>query len=102
MHFLSIKRSIDLLIALPAVVLLLPLWAVVAAAIYLEDPGPVFFRQKRVGRDGDLFSIIKFRSMRVNDVPPLTLGMVKHDHALVTRVGYLLRRTKLDETPQFL
>lgn len=96
------KRFIDVFGALVSISLLLPVWILTVICIYVENPGPIFFRQVRPGRNGKLFTVYKFRSMYVNNIPPLELGPVKHDHALVTKVGYILRRTKLDETPQYL
>lgn len=98
----SLKRSVDILIAVPALVLLIPLWIILGLGIFIEDRGPIFYKQKRLGKNGKLFTIYKFRSMYVNNIPPLELGAIKHNHSLVTRIGYIMRRLKLDETPQFL
>jgi len=95
------KRLFDLLGAVLALALLWPLLAAVALWIKLDSPGPVLFRQQRVGRHGRLFSIHKFRTM-VADAPQrgpqLTVG---HD-ARITRAGTFLRRNKIDELPQLL
>lgn len=96
------KRILDIFLSLLAVIILLPLWIIVAIAIFAEDRGPICFRQTRLGQDGILFILYKFRSMRVNQIPPLELGAIKHNHALVTSVGYVIRRFKIDETLQFL
>jgi O-antigen biosynthesis protein WbqP len=71
----------------------------IAVAISVEDGGPVLFRQKRVGRGGELFEVLKFRSMPVatRDLPSAQAGRVK-----VTRVGKIIRRTNLDELPQLI
>jgi lipopolysaccharide/colanic/teichoic acid biosynthesis glycosyltransferase len=84
------------------VFLLIPLWIILSVSIFIEDRGPIFYRQKRLGKDGKLFTLYKFRSMYVNNIPPLELGAIKHNHTLVTHIGYVMRRLKLDETPQFL
>ena len=84
------KRTIDLLVSLGVVVLSLPVMLLIAVAIRLDSPGPVFFRQERIGRFGGVFLMLKFRSMRAD--AHLTLR--------VTRVGRFLRRTRLDELPQ--
>lgn len=97
-----IKRTVDLLISACAIIFLLPFWILLGLCIYLEDPGKIFFKQQRLGKNGKLFTIYKFRSMYINNIPPMELGAIKHDHSLVTRVGYFIRRFKLDETPQFL
>ena len=77
-----------------------PLWVVLAAAIKLEDGGPVFYRQDRVGRGGHRFSAMKFRSMRT-DAEALTgpVQAAEHDPR-VTRVGRWMRKTAMDELPQ--
>jgi lipopolysaccharide/colanic/teichoic acid biosynthesis glycosyltransferase len=97
-----IKRAFDLAVALPGLVAIAPIGALVAAAIRLEDGGPVFFRQPRVGKGGRLFRIWKFRTMRVGAEKAggslLTVGADPR----ITRVGGLLRRYKLDEFPQLL
>ncbi len=93
------KRLFDLAVSLVALVLLALPMALVAAWIKLDSPGPVFFRQQRVGRHGVPFSIHKFRTMRADAGGlALTVG----DDARITRAGRWLRRTRLDELPQLL
>ena len=93
------KRAFDLLGAGLALLLLAPLMVVVALWIKLDSPGPVFFRQQRVGRHGVPFLIHKFRTMRADaEGLPLTVG----DDPRITRAGRFLRRTRLDELPQFI
>ena len=95
------KRVFDLLGAAIALILLWPLFVAVALWIKLDSPGPVMFRQQRVGRHGRLFAIHKFRTM-VADAPQrgpqLTLG----DDPRITPAGAFLRRSKIDELPQLL
>jgi lipopolysaccharide/colanic/teichoic acid biosynthesis glycosyltransferase len=94
------KRVLDVVCSLLALLLSSPLLLLVAVVIKFSSPGPVLFRQKRVGKGGRLFEILKFRSMRINaeqEGPPITSAGDKR----VTVVGALLRRTKLDELPQF-
>lgn len=96
-----IKRFVDLLIAAAGLLLLSPLFLVIAALIRAETPGPVFFRQVRVGRAARPFRICKFRTMRANaeaEGPEITLD----DDQRVTRVGRFLRDHKLDELPQLI
>ena len=94
----AFTRWLDVGIALAAVVVLSPLFLVSAALILLTDGRPVIFRQKRVGRHGELFDILKFRTMEIeNSGLPITAGGDRR----VTLVGARLRKYKLDELPQF-
>lgn len=96
-----LKRGLDLAIALPLFVLCAPLMLALAALIKIDSAGPVFFRQKRLGRGGAAFDILKFRTMTVlEDGENVT--QVRQDDDRVTRVGRWLRRASLDELPQFL
>ena len=93
------KRAFDVVAAVVGLVLLAPLFLAVAAWIRLDSPGPVFFRQERVGRGGVPFWIHKFRTMRVEAAgPAITVGADPR----ITRAGVFLRRTKIDELPQLL
>lgn len=94
-----VKRLFDLLGATLALLLLSPLLLVAALAVRLDSPGPVFYRQQRVGRGGVPFSIHKFRTMcHGAGGPLLTVG----DDPRITRVGAFLRRTRIDELPQLI
>ena len=94
-----IKPACDAIVALALLILLLPVLALLAVAIRLDSRGPALFTQDRVGRQGALFTIYKFRTMRTDlSGPVLTQA---HDPR-ITRVGRLLRRTSLDELPQLL
>ena len=93
------KRAFDIVAALLGLALLWPVFLAVAAWIRLDSPGPVFFRQERVGRGGVPFRIHKFRTMRV-DAPALGPQITVGDDPRITRAGRWLRRTKLDELPQ--
>ncbi|RDH83403.1 MAG: sugar transferase [endosymbiont of Escarpia spicata] len=93
------KRLFDLLLTLPGLLLLLPLMAVIALWVRLDSPGPVLFRQQRVGRGGVSFALLKFRSMRFDAEklgPKVTVGADPR----ITRSGQFLRKSKLDELPQ--
>ena len=98
------KRPYDLAVLAAAHLILLPLWVllwtVIPLAIWLEDRGPVFFRQRRVGRQGREFVFLKFRTM-VTGADESGLMTMDHDPR-VTRVGSILRRTALDELPQVI
>ena len=94
-----LKRAFDLMAAAAGLVLLAPLLAVVAAAVRRSSPGPVLFRQERVGRGGRTFMLLKFRTMRV--AAEAEQGRFEAGGSpRVTPLGRLLRRTKLDELPQ--
>jgi exopolysaccharide biosynthesis polyprenyl glycosylphosphotransferase len=94
-----IKHALDLFVAAVALVLLSPLFAVIAVLIKLDSPGPVFFIQERAGRYGRPFKMVKFRSMRA-DAPPVAPSPGRRDDPRVTRIGRILRETSLDELPQ--
>lgn len=95
------KRAFDLLAAGLSLLLLSPLMLGIAVAIKLDSPGPVLFRQLRVGRHGVLFRIRKFRTM-VADAPQRGPSLTVGDDARITRTGRWLRRTRLDELPQLV
>lgn len=102
---LLIKHALDKVIAGLFIALTLPIGLLSALALWLEDRGPVFFVQKRLGLDGHIFSMYKFRSMRVNSHVLLNADgstRVEQHDARVTVVGGVLRRTSLDELPQLL
>jgi lipopolysaccharide/colanic/teichoic acid biosynthesis glycosyltransferase len=97
---MSAKRLLDVLLSGAGLIASSPLWALIAAAIKLESPGPVFYKQVRVGEGGRHFNAIKFRSMVENaeaGVGPVQAAA--HDPR-VTRVGRMLRATAMDELPQ--
>jgi exopolysaccharide biosynthesis polyprenyl glycosylphosphotransferase len=95
-----IKRAMDVVLSLAALAVLLPFFPLLAALIWLEDRGPIFYRQERMGLDGRSFMILKFRSMRVNaESSTGPVWAIKNDPRR-TRVGELLRRWSLDELPQ--
>ena len=93
------KRAVDVAVAALGLTGLAPLLAAIAAAVWLDSPGPVLYRARRVGRGGVEFTMYKFRTMqarRAEHGPRITHG----DDRRITRVGGVLRRTKLDELPQ--
>jgi exopolysaccharide biosynthesis polyprenyl glycosylphosphotransferase len=109
---MAIKRALDLTISSLSLLILAPLFALIAIAIKVDSRGPVFFRQERVGKGGKPFTIVKFRSMddgaeaRLDEVVDLSslaepAFKVRNDPR-VTRVGRFLRRTSLDELPQLI
>jgi exopolysaccharide biosynthesis polyprenyl glycosylphosphotransferase len=96
----ALKRLLDIVFSACALVLGLPFWCIVAAAIKLESPGSALYSQERVGRYGRVFVMYKFRSMRTDAEKDGPQWARKHD-ARVTRVGRFIRKTHIDEIPQF-
>ncbi|MEA3122780.1 MAG: hypothetical protein QOH33_2370 [Paraburkholderia sp.] len=95
------KELFDRVFAACALIGLAPLMIAIALAVKLSSPGPVFFKQKRKGADGRVFTIYKFRSMRMHRAEPGIVTQAVRQDPRVTRVGAFLRRTSLDELPQF-
>ncbi|WP_322023099.1 undecaprenyl-phosphate glucose phosphotransferase [Burkholderia sp. BCC1977] len=95
------KFAFDRLFAVAVLIPLLPLLAVLAIAVKLSSPGPVLFRQRRKGADGREFHILKFRTMRTHRAQPGVVRQAARNDARITPVGAFLRRTSLDELPQF-
>lgn len=102
-HFF--KRVFDLIIALLALPFVLLIIAIIAPFIYFDDKGPIFYAGKRIGRDGRLFGMLKFRSMKVN-APDIRMenGDTYNgdDDPRVTKIGRFMRKTSIDEIPQFI
>lgn len=98
---LAMKRAMDIVISGGALLVLWPALALIALAIRIDDPGPVFYRQVRVGRNGKEFRIFKFRTMVVDaDKKGLQITVGRDNR--ITRMGAFLRRTKLDELAQLI
>lgn len=96
-----VRRLVDILVAGGGLLLLSPFFVLVALGIKLNSPGPVFYRAQRVGKDGNLFRLFKFRSM-VSGADKHGPGITVSGDARITSVGRFLRRTKIDELPQLL
>lgn len=96
-HFF--KRLIDVILSFIGGIVLLPIFLIIAIAIVIDDPGPVFFKQKRVGKNKKLFWLHKFRSMKVK-TPDIPTHLLSNPEQYITRVGKFLRKTSLDELPQ--
>ena len=95
-----IKRLFDIIFSLVGIVFLLPIFIVVSILIKIDSLGPVFFLQKRVGLNEDIFKIIKFRTMRVNHNNSLTITL--ENDVRITRIGKILRKYKIDEIPELI
>lgn len=96
------KRLLDLLITVPAIVLLTPILLATAVAIKLDSRGPILFRQRRMGRGNRLFDVYKFRSMRADGADRDGVRSASRGDDRVTRVGRIIRATSIDELPQLL
>lgn len=97
-----LKRPLDFLISLIALVILCPIFLIIAVWIKLNSKGPVFFRQKRVGKNKELFEIYKFRSMRTDTPSDMPTHLLNDPEAFITSSGKFLRKTSLDELPQLI
>lgn len=96
----SIKRGIDKALSFAGLVVLAPIYAGISLAIIIDDPGPVLFTQKRVGKDKEFFKLHKFRSMKMSTPHDVPTHMLENPEQYITRVGKILRKLSLDELPQ--
>ena len=94
------KRLLDIILSGCAIVILSPLLLIIAVAIKIDDPGPVLFRQKRVGIHKTHFSIMKFRTMKMNTPKDTPTHLLENPEQYITKVGKFLRKSSLDELPQ--
>ena len=95
-----IKRGLDVLLSFGGLVVLSPVFLILAVAIYIDDPGPVLFTQKRVGKNKQYFKLHKFRSMKMCTPHDKPTHMLENPQSYITRVGKFLRAHSLDELPQ--
>jgi Undecaprenyl-phosphate glucose phosphotransferase len=104
-HFglnIVVKRAMDIVLSALALVLLSPVMLTIAALIKLTTPGPIFYRQERCGLNGQSFQMLKFRSMRIDAEQQTGAVWAAKDDPRRTRLGTFLRKTSLDELPQFI
>ena len=94
------KRLLDLVLSGLGILVLAPVYLILAVAIKIDDPGPVFFRQKRVGLHKSHFQIMKFRTMKMETPRDVPTHLLENPEQYITRVGKILRKTSLDELPQ--
>ena len=94
------KRLLDILLSACGIAVLWPVYLIVAIAIKIDDPGPVFFKQKRVGIHKTHFQILKFRTMKMDTPKDTPTHLLENPQQYITRVGRVLRKTSLDELPQ--
>lgn len=99
-----VKRLIDVVLSACGIVVLLPVWIILAIAIKIDDPGPILFRQKRIAQDKDgqkqFFQIYKYRSMKMCTPKDTPTHLLENPEQYITKVGGFLRKTSLDELPQ--
>ena len=95
-----IKRGLDVILSFGGLVVLSPVFLILAVAIYIDDPGPVLFTQKRVGKNKEFFKLHKFRSMKMCTPHDKPTHMLENPEQYITRVGRFLRGHSLDELPQ--
>lgn len=95
-----VKRIIDLILSGLGLIILSPLYLIVIIAIEIDDPGPVLFTQKRIGRNKKYFKLHKFRSMKMSTPHDVPTHMLDNPDQYITRVGRFMRRTSIDELPQ--
>nr|WP_319219509.1 sugar transferase [uncultured Trichococcus sp.] len=100
MKYLKAKRVIDLVLSVLAAVILSPVFLILFIAIKLDTPGPIFFKQKRVGVNKTHFNILKFRTMRIDTPKDTPTHLLENPDQYITKVGKFLRKTSLDELPQ--
>ena len=95
---------IDIILSACGIVVLMPVWLILAIAIKIDDPGPIFFRQKRIAQDKDgqqqFFQIYKYRSMKMCTPRDCPTHLLENPEQYITKVGGFLRKTSLDELPQ--
>ncbi len=97
-HFF--KRLIDIVLSGIGIIVLIPFWIIIGLCIVISDPGPIFFSQKRVGKNKKLFPILKYRTMKVDTPHDVPTHLLENPEQYITKVGAFLRKTSLDELPQ--
>ena len=100
--YVILKRLIDFMISFIALVVLLPFFIIFAIIIKIESNGPVFFKQKRVGKNKKYFMIYKFRTMRTDTPKDMPTHLLKNADSYITKFGKIMRKTSIDELPQII
>lgn len=99
MYKCYVKRLIDIVLSLIGLIVLSPIYLFVALIIFIDDPGPVIFKQKRIGKDKHTFWLHKFRSMKIK-TPDVPTHLLENPEQYITRVGKTIRKLSVDELPQ--
>ena len=97
-HFF--KRLIDIVLSGVGIIVLIPFWIIIGLCIVISDPGPIFFSQRRVGKNKKLFPILKYRTMKVDTPHDVPTHLLQNPEQYITKIGAFLRKTSLDELPQ--
>lgn len=100
MNYQIIKRGIDIIASIAGFILISPLFLILMLVIKLDSKGPIFFKQKRVGKNKSYFNIYKFRTMRIDTPQDCPTHLLENPEKYITKVGKFLRKTSLDELPQ--
>lgn len=100
--YLKVKRFVDIILSFLGLVILSPVFLILIIAIKLDSPGPVLFKQKRVGIHKSHFNILKFRTMRIDTPSDIATHLLENPDQWITKVGKFLRKTSLDELPQII
>ena len=100
--YACIKRGIDFVLSLLGLAVLSPVFLALIIAIKIDSPGPILFRQKRVGIHKTHFAILKFRTMRIDTPKDVPTHLLQNPEQYITKVGRFLRKTSLDELPQII
>lgn len=100
--YIAIKRILDFVLSLLGMIILSPVFLVLMLAIKLDSPGPILFKQKRVGIHKTHFNILKFRTMKIDTPKDMPTHMLENPEQYITKVGKFLRKTSLDELPQII
>ena len=98
----GLKRVLDFILSLVGLVILSPVLLIIALIIKMTSPGPVFFKQKRVGKNKTYFNILKFRTMRTDTPKDTPTHLLANPEQYITSIGKILRKTSLDELPQII
>lgn len=102
MSYIKIKRLIDIMFSILGIIILSPIFLLIIIAIVIDSPGPIIFKQKRVGIHKCYFNILKFRTMRIDTPKDTPTHLLENPDQWITKVGKFLRRTSLDELPQII
>ncbi|APZ49250.1 lipid carrier--UDP-N-acetylgalactosaminyltransferase [Jeotgalibaca sp. PTS2502] len=100
--YIYVKRLIDFILSLLGLVILSPVFLILIIAIKLDSPGPILFKQKRVGINKSYFYILKFRTMKIDTPKDMPTHLLTNPDQYITKVGKFLRKTSLDELPQII